>query len=404
MRFYPDMTGTAPLVSQLAQDLAKAGEDVTVITSLPHYGRKSIHPDFQHQDGFFHISEHERLDIWRTPVYIPQKPTFFLRALNYMSYTFFSILAGLLVRKHDVVLAINPPITTPFSAWIAALLYSAPLVVGIQDVWPESIILVGQIRNKVLIALSENMEKLQYRIARKVIVLSEGMKNNLIRKRVPEVNIEVIENWADVTKIKPNKGGQKFRYANNIAKGFVVLFAGNHGHVAALETVTRAAEILRSQSDIHFLFVGEGSVKDDLRAFAKRAKLTNVRFMTTQPEEVLPSMLASADIGLVTLREQLGELNIPSKMYNLMAAARPILASVPGDSEIRSLIEKANCGFWVPPEEPTELANGILKAYSRRKELAQLGSNGRHYISKNMTRKRQVAKYRTVLNELAGSK
>lgn len=398
MRFNPDLTGTAPLVTQLAEDLVKNGDEVEVIASLPHYGRKDVHPDFRDHRGLFHVSEHKGARIWRTPVYVPPKPTIFHRALNYLSYTILSVVAGLRAKKADVVLAVNPPITTTFSAWIAAKLHRAPLVVGIQDVWPDCVILVGQLKGNLMIKISYLMERIQYKIADRVIVLSQSMKDNLtVKKEVPEEKIAIIPNWADLDVVKPLPKKNSFRAGLDFQDRFIVLFAGNHGFIAALESVLEAAKLLRDNSEIGFLFVGEGNVKKGLVEDAEAENLPNVRFLSTQPAELLPEVLASADIGLVTLRSTLGELNVPSKVYSLMAAARPILAAVPENSEITTLVRDTNCGVCIAPEDPQKLAKAVLDVYNRYTEIEPLGENGRNYLEKNITRYNQTQAYRQTI-------
>lgn len=399
MRYHPDLTGTAPLVTQLSEDLVQAGEQVQVIASLPHYGRLDVHPDFRDRRGLFHISEHQGVRVWRTPVYVPPRPTFFHRALNYLSYTIFSVIAGLRAGKADVILAVNPPITTTFSAWITALIHRAPLVVGIQDIWPDCVILVGQLNGRLPIKISYWMERLQYKLASRVIVLSQAMKDNLLKKGVPEGKIAVIPNWADTDFVKPLPRDTDFRKGQGLQDHFVVLFAGNHGYNAALESVIEAASLLRSESQILFLFVGEGNVKSDLVAKVEKEHLENVRFLSTQPEHFLSEMLASADLGLVTLGRTLGELNVPSKVYTLMAAARPILAAVPGNSEVKSLVQNVNCGIWTPPEDPRALADAILDIHNRYPEIEALGGNGRDYLQRYLTRGQQTALYHQLLLE-----
>jgi len=402
MRFHPDMTGTAPLVTQLAEDLVKAGDEVEVIASLPHYGRKDVHPDFRNHPGLFHVSEHKGVRVWRTPVYIPPKPTIFHRALNYLSYTFFSVVAGLWTKRADVVLAVNPPITTTFSAWIVAKLHRAPLVVGIQDVWPDCVILVGQLKGYLMIKISYLMERIQYKIADRVIVLSQSMKDNLVKKKnVPEEKIAIIPNWADLDVVKPLPKENVFREELDFRDRCIVLFAGNHGYIAALECVLETAKILRDNSEIGFLFVGEGNVKQGLVEIAEAENLPNVRFLSTQPAELLSEVLASADIGLVTLRSTLGELNVPSKVYSLMAAARPILAAVPENSEITTLVEETNCGICIAPEDPQKLADAVLEIYHRYDEIEALGKNGRDYLERYITRNNQTLAYRQIIHTVA---
>ena len=401
MRYHPDATGTAPLVTQLAEDLARKGEHVEVVTSLPHYGRKDVHPDFRDHRGLFHVAENNRVKVWRTPVYVPPNPRVFHRALNYLSYTLFSLLAGIRAQKADVVLAINPPITTTFSAWVVALFHRAPLIVGIQDVWPDCVIRVGQLRNRLLIIFSKWLERLQYWIVQKVIVLSREMKANLQRKQVPPEKIVIIPNWADPDVVTPRSKENGFRRTHGLIDRFVVLFSGNHGYIAALEKVVDAAKLLEHRKDVVFVFAGDGNVKADLIAQAKDANLDNVQFLPTQPEEDWLNMLASADLGLVTLRGDLGELNVPSKVYTLMSAARPILAAVPVDSDVASLVKGARCGIVVSPENPRALADAVLQSVETQpNKLEKMGERGRQHLIQYYARADQVDRYHHLLQEV----
>jgi colanic acid biosynthesis glycosyl transferase WcaI len=398
MRYDPDPTGTAPLVTQLAQDLVKGGDQVTVITSLPHYGRSSIHPGYKTYRGFFHRSVEEGVMIIRTPVFLPRRGGLVQRGLNYLSYNIWSIGASWCAGKADIVLAVNPPITTTFAAWIISLLRSSSLVVGIQDVWPDCIIEIGQLRSKPLIWLSKFLEKLQYRIACKVIVLSEGMKKNLLMKSVGEEKIAVIANWADTERVVPGKRQNHFAEEHGLEDRFVVLFAGNHGYIAALENIILAAEKLKDETGMIFLLAGEGSVKKDLEELVEEKGLSNVKFLPSQPEKEWLEMLAASDLGLVTLRRDLAELNVPSKTYTIMAAGRPVLASVPENSEVAVLVTAADAGAVIPPEDPGALAEIILQLRSDPDRLEEMGRNGRQYLLGRFNRTIQTEKYRELLS------
>jgi len=397
MRYFPDKTGTAPLVTQLAQDLVVHGSKVSIITSLPHYGRESVHPDYLDFKGLFRHSEEFGVNIIRTRVYVPRGTGIMQRVWNYVTYNFLSVIAGIKADKADVILAVNPPITTTFAAWIVSLFHRAPMIVGIQDVWPDCIIQVNKLKSKVLILFSKLLEKIQYRIAKKVIVLSTGMKSNLERKGVDSGKIEIIANWADTDLVKPLPKENDFYYNHELEDKFVVLFAGNHGYIAALDKIILAAEILQETSDILFLFVGEGSVKSELMRYADEKRLENVRFLSTQPEQQWLEMLAGADLALVSLRADLAELNVPSKVYTLMSAARPILASVPDDSEVASLVLSAKSGIICTPEDPEALASSILKMKDSPNLLDEYGRNGRKYLIETFNRNLQTKKYLSIL-------
>jgi len=397
MRYFPDKTGTAPLVTQLAQDLVISGSDVTVVTSLPHYGRTTVHPDYQEYNEIFNRCEEDGVNIIRTRVYVPQGTGIMQRAWNYVTFNFLSVIAGIKADRADVILAVNPPITTTFAAWIVSLFHRAPLIVGIQDVWPDCIIQVNKLKNRILIIFSRMLEKIQYSIAKKVIVLSMGMKSNLERKGVDSGKIEIIANWADTDLVKPLPKDNDFSHRHELGDKFVVLFAGNHGYIAALDKIILAADILRDTTEILFLFVGEGSVKSELMRYADEKGLDNVKFLTTQPEQQWLEMLAAADLTLVSLRVDLAELNVPSKVYTLMSAARPILASVPEDSEVASLVLSAKSGIICTPEDPEALASSILKMKDSPNLLDKYGRNGRKYLIETFNRNLQTKKYLSVL-------
>ena len=338
MRYHPDLTGTAPLVTDLATHLASMGDDVTVVTSMPHYGSKRIASKYRGRS--IHREKINGVEVWRTFVYVPPNHKGFYRAINYLSYTFMSIVSGLLVKHVDVILCVNPPITVGFSGWLVSLMHRAPMVYNVQDVWPDCIKIIGQLRSRWLYRIFQGLEKFIYNTADKMTVLSEGMKQNLEDKRVNSSKIAVIPNWADLDAVTPMEKNNGFRSMHGLDGKFVAMFAGNIGFISVLDMVLDAAKILKDRSDIQFLIVGEGNAKAELVKKADDMALPNVHFMPTQAPGVLPEMLAAADVSLVTLDHRLGQLNVPSKTYNIMASSRPVLASVPADSEIARLVKK----------------------------------------------------------------
>ncbi len=401
MRFHPDLTGTGPLVTDLATNLAAMGDEVTVVTSMPHYGRRNIHS--RYRGRLFQRENFQGVNVWRTFVYVPPNPKGFYRAINYLSYTFMSIIAGILCGPKDVILCVNPPITVGFSGWLVSLPHRTPMVYNIQDIWPDCIAIIGQLRNRLLFRIFQYLEKFLYKISARLTVLSHGMKQNLLNKGVRENKVTIIPNWADVDYIHPLPKENGFRAANGLNGHFVVMFAGNLGFIAVLNTVLDAAKLLQDDARILFVIIGRGNAKPDLIERAKALNLTNIRFLSTQPKEVLPQMLAAADISLVTLDRRLGQLNVPSKTYNIMASNRPVLAAVPLDSEIARLVQEAGCGVCVPPEDPKSMARAIKDLLSKPGELERYGKNGRSYVVANYSRPMLIRRYRELLREVSVS-
>jgi colanic acid biosynthesis glycosyl transferase WcaI len=401
MRFHPDLTGTGPLVTDLATDLVEQGNEVTVITSMPHYGRREISTEYRGR--MLHRSDFKGVDLWRTYVYVPPNPSGFQRGINYLSFTFMSIVAGLMAKKPDVILCVNPPITVGFSGWLLSLFRRAPMVFNVQDVWPDCLVIIDKLRSPLLIRIFKYLEKFIYRVSSRVTALSEGMKENLTRKGVPAEKVVVIPNWSDVETIRPVERENGFRAAQGLNGEFVVMFAGNLGFIAMLDKVLEAAKLLENDPHIQFLIVGEGNAKADLVARAGELGLKNVRFLPTQPKEVLPQMLGAADLSLVTLNRRLGQLNVPSKTYSIMASARPVLASVPENSEIARLVEVAGCGEGVPPEDPQSLAQAISRLSGQPEKLRIYGANGRRYVEERLARRRLTTQYHNLLREVVDS-
>jgi colanic acid biosynthesis glycosyl transferase WcaI len=399
MRFHPDLTGTGPLVTNLATDLVKLGDEVTVVASMPHYGRKEV--DDSYRGGIIRRENFEGVDLLRTFVYVPPNHGGFHRSLNYLSYTFMSVVAGAFAGQYDVILCVNPPITIGFSGWLVHLVRFTPMVLNIQDIWPDCIMIVNQLRNPVLIRVFKYLETFLYRVAARVTVLSPGMQANLEAKGVNSDKISIIPNWADVAFIRPVAKENPFRAAHNLNGRFVVQFAGNIGFNAMLENVLDAAQLLQNDARILFQIIGEGNAKPALVAKAESMGLANVSFLPTQPKADLPQMLGSADLSLVTLNRHLGQLNVPSKTYSIMASARPVLAAVPQDSEIASIVRKADCGVWSPPENPQAMAATIRELVDQRQRLETYGTNGREYVVRQNSRPQIVKRHRQLLAEVA---
>ncbi len=402
MRFHPDLTGTGPLVTDLATDLVELGNEVAVVTSMPHYGSQEVPPEYRGR--LLHRSNFKGVDLWRTFVYVPPNPSGFHRSINFLSYTFMSVVGGLMSKKPDVILCINPPITVGFSGWLLSLARRAPMVFNVQDIWPDCLVIIDKLRSALLIRIFKHLEKFIYRVSARVTVLSEGMKENLAKKGVPAEKIVVIPNWANVEYIRPVARENSFRNAHGLNDYFVVMFAGNLGFIAMLDNVLEAARLLEDETRIQFLIVGEGNAKPGLVNRADELGLKNVRFLPTQPKEVLPEMLGAADLSLVTLNRQLGQLNVPSKTYSIMASARPVLASVPQDSEIARLVKVADCGVGVPPEDPQSMAQAIRDLASRPDSLRLYGDNGRSYVEKHLTRRSLTAQYHELMQQTVKSK
>jgi colanic acid biosynthesis glycosyl transferase WcaI len=251
----------------------------------------------------------------------------------------------------------------------------------------------GVLRNRETIAFFTAMERFLYKRATHISLIAEDFRRSLVGKGVPSDKITLIPVWADPNSIQPQPKDNAFRNEHGLNGQFVVLYAGNLGHTSALEEVLGAAEILRDGAGVRFVIVGEGVKKAALEEQAHKKGLGNILFLPFQPRGVFAEVLAAADVSLVTLNRNSSESSFPSKVFNIMASARPILAVARPGSEIANLVKEAECGIVVHPEQPELLAEAILHMKGEAGLLHKMGRNGLAQVTTRFSRAHCVERY-----------
>ena len=211
-------------------------------------------------------------------------------------------------------------------------------------------------------------------------MISETFRRNLMAKGISPDKITVIPNGANPDIIQPLPKENSFREQNGLIGKFVIMYAGNLGLTSCLEDVIHTAVLLRANQDVHFVIVGEGVKKPSLEQLAEEQQLENIQFLPYQSREIFPEMLAAADLSLVTLNQNSSTASLPHKIFNIMASARPILAIAPTESELAQLVNNNDCGVSIPPGNPEQLADEILRIKEDDKCLADMGQRGRHLL------------------------
>jgi colanic acid biosynthesis glycosyl transferase WcaI len=303
------------------------------------------------------------------------------RFLQYFCYQVGATIASF-GQKYDVVLAANPFLTVwlPFAA--SVVLRHKPALYSIHDVYPNVGVTLGVFRNKTVIAAAAGMERFCLDHSRVVRILSESFRPAIRALGVPDSKISLVYDWVDTSLIQPFHRNNSFAEEHTLTDRFVVLYAGNIGRSQGLEHVLHAAGKMTHETQIRFVFVGDGASRKSLIARAKQCQLSNVQFIPFQPRERLPEVLASADISLVSLSKGVGYGSLPSKLYSIFASGRPVLASIDEGCETWELISKAEAGLCIPPETPEKLAEAILKLKNNPGLREQLGQNGRLWAEK----------------------
>jgi glycosyltransferase involved in cell wall biosynthesis len=299
----------------------------------------------------------------------------------------------------------HPPLTIGVAAWLISRLRRVPFVYDVQDIWPESALLSGLIREGLMVRLMLRLEKFTYRRAAHILCVTEGARQNIIGKGVAPEKVTVVQHWIDeslLDDVSPEVQSQvraRYGWSNN---DFVVMFAGNIGLVQGLDTVVRAAGQFETSDRVKIVFVGDGVDKDRLVALAAELKLGGrVQFLDRQPMNEMPRLFAAADALLVHLRRsELSRYVIPTKTLAYLAAGKPVVVAMEGAAV--DLVKESGAGVFVPPDEPAKLAAELRRlAAMPKSELQRLGAAGKTFLERTMTRRRVVPKYDALLRAVA---
>lgn len=392
--YAPEEVSGAVLATELAESLVQRGHEVVFVTSAPHYPQGRVFPGYHNRLWASEVLAGVR--IIRTWSYISPRKDFLSRALNFGTFSLSAFFGGLSVGKADVILSYSPPLPLGLSAWLLSRLRSALWVLRVEDLYPEAAVAAGMLKSRAAICLFEWLERFLYRRADHISLISEGFRCNLLAKSVPAQKLSVIPVWADPNQVRPLPKENDFRRQHGLEGKFVILYAGAMGLTSALEDVLVAAEYLKGEKSIHFLFVGEGVKKPDLERTCQERGLSNVSFLPFQPRARYAEMLAAADLSLVTLNSKSAQFSMPNKVFNIMASGRPILAVAPLDSEVAELVQRWECGINVPPQNPEALAQMIQSLSQDGSRLQRLGNNGRKALEGHYSRQQCIEAFESL--------
>jgi glycosyltransferase involved in cell wall biosynthesis len=354
-----------------------------------------------YRNRFRQWDEIDGIRILRVKTFLSANKGFARRTINYLSYLLSASLFAPLAGKVDVVVSTSPQFFCGLAGYGVSRLKGVPWVLEIRDLWPESIIALGAVRNRRLITLLEGIESFMYLQAQRIVSLTNSFKRHIASRGVQLERIEVIMNGADQERFIPQTRDNAFREEHGLTGKFVASYIGTHGMAHGLRTILQAAELLRKEEKIVFLLVGDGAERLSLLAEKERLGLDNVIMLPQQPKERIPEIIAASDTCLVLLRNMdLFKGVVPSKMFESMAMARPLIIGVEGES--RGIVESAECGIHIDPENPAALAEAVLRLAGDSGLAARLGGNGHRFVTKHHDRDVLALRYLDLLREVAG--
>lgn len=375
--FYPEVSATGQLLTELAQGLTHThGVQVSVVAGVP---LQTGNRPWKNPKGWWLMAQDqfEEISILRAHGTHFSKRRFMGRVTNYLTYFFSAYLAGLRLKRPDVIVALTDPPIIGLAALLAAWRFRCPLVISYRDLFPEVGHLLEDFNSPAVDGILTLVNRILIRYSKRLVALGEAMRNRLIEKGASPDRVVIIPDWADTSAIVPTDKKNPFSIRHGLQDRFVVMHSGNMGVSQNLEMVLEAAACLKETQDLAFVFVGEGLKKAALQAGAQRLSLENVLFLPYEPKENLSNSFAAADCFIVSLKPGLHGYIMPSKLYGILAAGRPYVASVDPECDVARITQKYRCGLLSQAGSAQDLAEKILQFYRDRTLVQTMGANAR---------------------------
>jgi len=378
----PEVNAPASRVSENARAWVRLGHKVTVVTCAPNHPRGEIYPGFENR---FSATVEDGVEVIRIWTYLAANAGFARRIANYLSFPVSLLLNLGRLPKADIVVSTSPQ----FFCGLSGLLVKRkrrPWVLEIRDLWPESIVAVGAMKEGAVIRMLQALERFAYRRANALVSVTDSFVAHLLAPRGGHGPIAVIKNGVDLDLFRTSPAaGAELRQELGLEGKFVAAYVGTHGMAHGLETVLDAAALLRGEERIVFLLVGDGSERERLAREAEARGLDNVMIIGQRPKSDMPAIWEITDASLVLLRrlETFASV-LPSKMFEAMAMRRPIVLGVAG--EARSLLDAAGAGIGIVPEDAEALARAVMDLADNAEQARAMGASGRDYVEKHFDR------------------
>lgn len=318
------------------------------------------------------------------------------RLWGVLSFMVNSFLTALRISEVDVVYGTSPPIFQGFTAYLVSRIKRVPFVFEVRDLWPDSMVQIGAVKSPFIVQPARWLESFLYRKATAIIINSPAFEQHIVGKGVEGDRISMVLNGVETSLFDPQAKGEPLRKRMGFEGKTIIIYAGAIGVSNDIGTLLDAAKELQERTDIMFVLVGGGNNKGAMEARQAEEGLDNVVFLPPVPKTEMPELLAAADIGVAILKDvPVFRTVYPNKVFDYMASGRPVLLAI--DGVIRQVVEEAEAGLFVQPEDSSEIARGVLKLADDVELRKRMGRNGRLYVEECFERKDQAAQLEAVL-------
>ncbi|GAA4280188.1 glycosyltransferase family 4 protein [Gaetbulibacter aestuarii] len=348
--FYPEVNAPATRTYEHCRAWVKHGVKVTVITGVPNFPDGIVFKGYKNK--LYQTEIIDGIRVIRIWTYISENKGFIKRIIDYLSFMISSFIAGLFI-KTDIIIATSPQFFTSISGRWLSFFKRKPWVMEVRDLWPESIIAVGAMKEGLVIRYFQYLERKMYQTASKIVVVTDDFKKKLIESHhIDSAKICVVKNGANLKLFKPQDKNQNLLEQLELKNKFIVGYVGTHGLAHALDFILKAAKKIKDKN-IHFLFIGSGAKKVELLKLKEELSLTNVTMLDPVNKEMVKEYISVMDVGLVNLKKSTAFKSvIPSKIFENIAMHKPILLGVEGESKV--MVEKYKVGEFFEPENENE--------------------------------------------------
>lgn len=400
--FSPDGVSTAYLYNDIALGLVDNGFDVVVLTTIPHYN--IIQAEFENQPlskkifGLYYVSNFNGIQVYHIP--LKKYKSTLKRIFSFVYWHIASLILGLTLKRISFVLSPSPPLSIGFVSLIISKIKGAKSIYNVQEIYPDLLINQGNLKSSLIINLLKKFEKIIYNNSDAVVTIDNIFYSTILPRFKDFRKLHIIPNFVDTDLYKPLENQQSlpeiFGEDNSKIK---ILYAGNIGFFQDWDPVLYAANQLSSEN-IEFWIIGEGVQKKYLEKEVRDNNLTNVRIFPYQRRELIPIINNYADIHFIAINQQMEQEGFPSKVYTIMACAKPLVVISGENTPLYNFLKDKNCAELVSNDRNVDFTNAIRKLAQHKELRQELGVNGYNEIIKNYSKKVVVSDYANLLHSL----
>jgi colanic acid biosynthesis glycosyl transferase WcaI len=404
INYWPEKTGIAVFATGRAEFLAAQGHQVAMCTALPYYPEWRVADEYRGRS--FAIEMRAGVEICRCPIYVPSRVTPIRRVLFEASFLASASVRSLFCRRPDVLFVESPPLGLAIVAALLSGLWHVPYVFQVEDLQPDAALDLGMLHKGRGTRLLYALERFAYRKAATVSTLTPGMQARIISKGISAEKVTLFPCWAEpgLFGLRTDARSARVRHALGLNGAFVVLHPGNMGIKQGLGVLLDAAERTRSTPEIVYVLLGDGVARPALESRVRSAGLTNVRIIPLLPEVEFLDLLAEADLCVVAQQRTVADIVFPSKVLTLLAAGKPVVASVAASSEVAMVVGGSGAGEVVAPEDPGALVAAIERLRAAGTLREGMGAAGREYARRHWDRGAILGHFAATLEAVAGGR